>query len=401
MPDRYLLELSDGRTRSCWALGNPPTSSGRLQAAYRFPGDALALHAAQAFDAGEASLAVGLKEGIAAGSLRFELAGKRLHGGFVLAKTVGHRPHVSTWSLRRIEIARPPAGPLVSASTSISTSTSAFDELWHGVFVSDLEGYYRRVYAAASEIFNDRSVQFLLAPEGIRGTFKFCEAPMHSLTSEADFTQAARMKGIELHVPNYRNDEPYRPDFLFLDFDGAFDRLRSVALAAIRLLDELGLSYAWKLSGGRGLHLMVPIVRSYETTVVCDFAEMLAELIHESVPQHSTIEATIDATTDETTDASSENRVFINYRRNFLGERIVAPFSPRAGSRPVVSLPVSSEWLIDLCSASKLSEMPHFCIDLPKKVLEESGAILRTAINRPNDLESAFASIEWMARKAE
>ena len=72
---------------------------------------------------------------------------------------------------------------------------------------------------------------------------------------------------LEFHPAPVRADRLDRPDLLVVDIDppeGAFDAAVEVALLVLDVLDDLGVTTGVKTTGGKGLHVVVPIERRYD-----------------------------------------------------------------------------------------------------------------------------------------
>jgi bifunctional non-homologous end joining protein LigD len=99
----------------------------------------------------------------------------------------------------------------------------------------------------------------------------------------------------------------------------------------LEILDDLGLETLLKTTGGKGLHVVVPIVRSVTPERLRHAATGLAELAIDRRP---------DLVTAEFRKAKREGRVMLDPSRNGPGATLVAPYSPRARPDGTVSFPV-------------------------------------------------------------
>ncbi|HEU4831484.1 MAG TPA: DNA ligase D, partial [Actinomycetota bacterium] len=113
--------------------------------------------------------------------------------------------------------------------------------------------------------------------------------------------------------------------------DDAFDAAVEVALLVLEILDDLGLETLLKTTGGKGLHVVVPIVRNVAPERLRHAATRLAELAIDRRP---------DLVTAEFRKAKREGRVMLDPSRNGPGATLVAPYSPRARTDGTVSFPV-------------------------------------------------------------
>jgi DNA ligase D len=139
---------------------------------------------------------------------------------------------------------------------------------------------------------------------------------------------------LELHPAPVRRDNLERPDLLVVDIDppgDAFEAAVDAALLVLETLDDLGLEPLVKTTGGKGLHVVVPIVRRASAERFRHAATRLAELVIEREP---------DLLTAEFRKAKRGGRVMLDPSRNGPGATVVAPYSPRARAEGTVSFPV-------------------------------------------------------------
>jgi bifunctional non-homologous end joining protein LigD len=143
---------------------------------------------------------------------------------------------------------------------------------------------------------------------------------------------------IELHVLLSRVAALYRPDQLVFDLDPpaeeAFDGVRRVALDLRRLLEEdLGLTTYVKTTGGKGLHVHVPLRGDEGFDPVRDFARAVAELMIRDAPDRLTLQQRVD---------QRGNRIYLDVQRNGYAQMAVAPYSVRA--RPAATVAAPLQW---------------------------------------------------------
>jgi len=139
---------------------------------------------------------------------------------------------------------------------------------------------------------------------------------------------------LEFHPAPVRRDRLERPDLLVVDIDppdGAFGAAVDVAFLVLEVLDDLGLSTLVKTTGGKGLHIVVPIVRHVSPEQLRHAATRLTAIVAARRP---------DLVTAEFRKAARRGRVMLDPSRNGTGATIVAPYSPRARAEATVSFPV-------------------------------------------------------------
>ncbi|MGL6234224.1 MAG: DNA polymerase domain-containing protein [Segniliparus sp.] len=138
------------------------------------------------------------------------------------------------------------------------------------------------------------------------------------------------------HVPDTEH-----PDELRVDLDPqpgtTFDDARRIALDVLRpLLGEFGLAGVPKTSGGRGLHVLIPIQPRWEFADVRRAGIALAQ----EVVRRSADKATLSWWKEE-----RGERIFIDYNQNARDRTLAAPYSVRATPNATVSMPLSWEAL--------------------------------------------------------
>lgn len=142
---------------------------------------------------------------------------------------------------------------------------------------------------------------------------------------------------LELHPWGSRKDRIERPDRMVFDLDPGpetdWDDVVGAAREVGGVLEDLGLRAFVKTSGGKGLHVVVPLVRRTGWDGVRVFARALAERIAAGDPERY-----VAAMAKE----RRRGRVFIDYLRNARSATSVAPYSTRARPGAPVSTPL--EW---------------------------------------------------------
>jgi len=164
----------------------------------------------------------------------------------------------------------------------------------------------------------------------------------------AGLVALAQIAGLEIHVWGSRADSVERPDCLVFDLDPAPDVEWSRVIEAARelreFLSELKLECFVKTTGGKGLHLVVPIVRRQEWDSVYDFCRRVAVAVERAAPDRYI--ATMSK-------KARVGKIFIDYQRNQRGATAVAAFSTRAKPGAPISLPVSWRELPRVASADQ------------------------------------------------
>ncbi len=164
-----------------------------------------------------------------------------------------------------------------------------------------------------------------------------------------------QMGVLEIHTWGAKRDKLDRPDRIILDLDpGPEVDWPSVVEAAqlLRtLLDELSLASFLKTTGGKGLHVVVPLQRVHQWDEVKTFSKAIAEHLERTIPDRFV--ATMSK-------AKRTGKIYVDYLRNGQGATAVAAYSTRARPGAPVSVPVRwDELSIELRSDSfTLANLP-------------------------------------------
>ncbi|HVV85594.1 MAG TPA: non-homologous end-joining DNA ligase, partial [Kofleriaceae bacterium] len=146
----------------------------------------------------------------------------------------------------------------------------------------------------------------------------------------------AQLGTLELHTWGCHADKLDRPDLLVFDLDPdpavGWDRVVEGALLVRGALDSLGLRSYVKTTGGKGLHVVVPVTRRLDWDAHEDFAKALVEKLAAADPA---------GYTTNPLKAKRHDKIFLDYLRNGRGATFVAPYSPRARTGATVATPVT------------------------------------------------------------
>ena len=156
----------------------------------------------------------------------------------------------------------------------------------------------------------------------------------------AGLVALAQLGTLEVHTWGCHVDQIEKPDIMVLDLDPdvgiAWDRIALAAIDLRTLLNELGLQSFVKTTGGKGLHVCVPIERKLDWPAVKDFTKSIAEAMTKRQPSNFTTKIA---------KAHRKDRIFIDYLRNGRGATFIAPYSPRARENCPIATPITWEEL--------------------------------------------------------
>ena len=173
--------------------------------------------------------------------------------------------------------------------------------------------------------------------------------------------QCVQMGTIEFHGWGARSDDVEAPDRMIFDLDPDegldFGDVKSAARDIRDQLADLGLTSFAMLSGGKGVHIVVPLAIGHDWDRHKDFARRFAEALSVAEP---------DRFTANMSKAKRKGRIFVDWLRNQRGATAILPYSARARSGAPVAVPLA--W-------SELKSMKNahpFSIDDAQTLLERA-----------------------------
>ena len=163
------------------------------------------------------------------------------------------------------------------------------------------------------------------------------DEPYLYLEDVSGLVAMVQMGVLEIHPWGVTVERPDRPDRIIFDLDPAegldFGDVVRAALEVRERLDGLGLESFVKTTGGKGLHVVVPIDPVAEWKSVKAFAKSLSERMAADAPERYLTKIS---------KAERIGRIFIDYLRNDPTSTAVAPYSTRSRPGAPVALPL--EW---------------------------------------------------------
>ncbi|MBV8456856.1 MAG: DNA ligase D, partial [Acetobacteraceae bacterium] len=240
---------------------------------------------------------------------------------------------------RRRPAAKPPAGRVVTArapkgpqaSVQGVTITHADKELWPGITKRDLAEYWQTVSDAALRGLVRRPLAIVRCPDGIAGQHFFQKRGHGSLPKLIRDGEAAgspyvaidgldglmalvQMASIELHPWGASEDDPLHPDTLVFDLDPgegvAFSDVVKSAREVRDRLQGLGLTSFCRTTGGKGLHVVIPIKPKADWDEAKAWCHAFAETLGQEQPDRY-------LTTVKKVDR--RGRILLDWLRNGLG----------------------------------------------------------------------------------
>ena len=264
----------------------------------------------------------------------------------------------------------------------------------------DVVNHYLAVARRMLPHLDDRPVSLVRAPSGLGGQLFFQRhaetlripelkqldpalSPDHKPMVEVDsFTAlvgAAQANVIEFHTWNATTRDTAHPDRLVFDLDPG----EGVAWAMIQegtglvrtLLEELGLPALLKTSGGKGLHVVVPIAPALGWDEAKDVSKRIVEHLAATLP---------DRFVAKSGPKNRVGRIFVDYLRNGFGATTAAAWTARARPGLGVSVPCAWEELDGLTGGD------HWTIaSVAERLEEESDPWAGAELKRGNLVSAA------------
>ena len=237
-----------------------------------------------------------------------------------------------------------------------------------GLTKVELVRYYESIADWMLPHLKDRPISLVRAPTGITGELFFQKHPetkmpgmteldpalwpghsaLLAVNSADSLVAAAQMNTVEFHTWNSTATRINLPDRVIFDLDPGegttWAHIQEAALLMRSMLQELGLESWLKTSGGKGLHVVVPLAPKRDYTAVKGFSQAVVQHMARVIPQRFVAKSG---------GTNRVGKIFIDYLRNGHGQTTAAAFSARSRPGLGVSMPVSWEQLMSLKSGSQ------------------------------------------------
>jgi bifunctional non-homologous end joining protein LigD len=236
----------------------------------------------------------------------------------------------------------------------------------NGITKADVAAYYRSVARWILPEVIRRPLSLVRCPDGVEGECFFqkhhtealgarVEAiPLQQKSGKEDYLYIEDLQGLlalvqmntlEFHPWGATIQAPERPDRLVFDLDPGqgveWTQVKAAAREVRKRLRQVGLESFVRLSGGKGLHVVVPIKPGPSWEHAKDFCESIAKGLAQDQPQRYLATAS---------KAEREGRIFIDWLRNARGATSVCSWSLRARPGATVAVPIRWEDLSKVAS---------------------------------------------------
>ena len=277
-----------------------------------------------------------------------------------------------------------------------STRASSADDMVAGVKIThptrvidpttgktklDIALYYERVAETLLLDMGDRPVAVVRNPDGITGESFFQRHPQQTLKGRIstvkdpedkeellavrnakDLITLVQFGVIEIHPWQTHIDKLDKADRFILDLDPAPDvPFAAVTLAAKlvrRRLDDLGLKSVVKTTGGKGLHVIVPLRPAASWPIAKGFAKAIADSLARDEPTIFLAKAS---------KAARKGRIYVDYLRNDRGSTAVGAYCVRARQGLPVAMPLDWSQVTETLQPADYSIETVDQVALPKE----------------------------------
>jgi bifunctional non-homologous end joining protein LigD len=249
----------------------------------------------------------------------------------------------------------------------------------HGLTKRQLAEYYERIADWIMPHVAGRPLTLVRCPEGYTGECFFQKHFTGSLPDEvrsvsvpvkgkaeqyvtvddiAGLVALVQMGVLEIHPWPARNDQLEKPDRIVFDLDpGEGIDWKTVVEGTREIrerLEAVGLTSYLRTSGGKGLHIVVPLARRNTWDDLKAFAKSVADAMTRDAPDRYI--ATMSK-------AKRRGKVFVDYLRNQRGATAIASYSTRARAGAPIATPLA--W--DELSAQTRPDMYNI-VNLPRRL---------------------------------
>ncbi len=258
-------------------------------------------------------------------------------------------------------------GKAVVSGLKVSSPERVIDAA-SGATKLDLVRFYDSVADLILPHLQGRPVSLVRGPSGVAGELffqKHMEKPIAGITeldaalwpghtsmieinTKEALLSAAQMNTIEFHTWNAKSKRIDQPDRMIFDLDPgeglSWSHVQEAAMLTRAILDELELVSFVKTSGGKGLHVVVPLTPKADWDTVKGFSQAIVQHLAKTIP---------DRFVAKSGPSNRVGKIFVDYIRNGLGATTATAFSARARPGLGVSIPITWDALPSIKSGAQ------------------------------------------------
>ncbi len=304
---------------------------------------------------------------------------------------------------------QPASDPTSLPPTLKITSPERVVDPGSGITKLQLLRFYALVAPLMMPHLKGRPVSLVRAPDGIENQLFFQKhleigqmAGVAQLSARLDpdhprlleiaraegLLSAAQMNVIEFHTWNAVKTAIDKPDRMTFDLDPGervdWTTVQESAFLVKAMLDQLGLSSFVKTSGGKGLHVVVPLAKRYGWDTVKDFSRAIVDHLAGALPMLFVAKSG---------PRNRVGKVFIDYLRNGFGATTVCAWSARARPGLGVSVPLSWD------EVSRISSGAHWTVGNIHTRLDQGNTSWDAYPDAAQGLASAMKLLDFKSDK--
>lgn len=202
------------------------------------------------------------------------------------------------------------------------------------------------------------------------------------INDERSLLYAVNLGSIDLHPFLSRCKKLEYPDYCVIDLDPhgiPFERVVDTALLLHDTLERVGVKHYCKTSGGKGLHIVIPLHGKYHLDQSQKFAEVIALYIHQQLPEITSIVRN---------PKRRQKKIYLDCLQNRYGQTIVAPYAVRPRPMALVSTPLTWDEVNRKLDPSK------FNIKTVLQRLKRKGDLFKPVLREGINMQAALKRIE-------
>ena len=191
----------------------------------------------------------------------------------------------------------------------------------------------------------------------------------------------ANWGSIELNPWSSRIRSINNPDYMVFDLDPVDVPTKDLVTTALKvkeLLDKMELKSYVKTSGGKGLHIYIPIKADYTYKQTQNICHILSQMVHRCLP---------DLTSLERSPSKRKGKVYLDYLQNSKGKTMASVYSVRPRENAGVSTPL--EW----SEVNEKLDLQSFNLTTIDKRMADKGDLWSDFFENKNDLKMAITKL--------
>lgn len=268
----------------------------------------------------------------------------------------------------------------------------------------DLIEYYRAISPYILPYLKNRPIMLHRYPDGIEGKdfyqkdltnlsppswIKTCPIEQEGkinrylvINDLRSLLYAVNLGSIDLHPFHAKCTKLENPDYCVIDLDPhdiPLDKLIETALLFHEILDSISVKNYIKTSGGKGLHILIPLHGKYTYEQSRQFAEVISTLVHEKLP---------DITSLERSPKKRPNKIYLDCMQNRISQGIAAPYSVRPRANATVSTPLNWD------EVNSALDPSHYTLKNIPERLQEKGDIFKPILGPGVNIQAALKKLQ-------